>query len=396
MRYALLSSVLSLAACATTVDSADTMADRYSMNNETLEKGPPPAPRRLEVTKADAAPSDGFILQDSYANPVGVYRLRAYGEPFSLSDFSFHNFGDDQTVQNVTVVYYDTTGTAVSSVGYLAANTVTFSGEDVFVPVNPAINAYLVVYSDADDGTDAVPGFNLRLDWVDTGVQMTGLRSGNHYGSGITTNAVEGVHFVYHIGEPTFDEASGSPRGDGIPGLNEVFRFNIMADAHGYLDFGRFDFSFASSDNNGTGSVGGDWNTCWGDGGDGLTNVDGDEIRGLTRSDFSLYNHDDLSEQLETDDSDWHLLNAAGEECQDDDQVVTVQLDLTEPENWVEIAAGTTETYSLKIDTSGASEDDDDSILVGIDDVGWGDSGWSTFDGVLVNGIPFEGSTIFY
>ena len=193
---------------------------------------------------------------------------------------------------------------------------------------------------------------------------------------------------------PTITLASGSPAGSSLPGFNEVFRFNVAADSRGFLTVDKLTFKITSTDMSANG-----WNDC-----------DATDLGVASR--WALYDANDLSTELGSEDSDWAFYDSVGGNCSFNEILnwATIELDETTDDS-DEIAAGKTKTYVLKIDTTGADTVDDDSIRVDIDTeasvdanvvattdaIEWGDdTETGDIDGTYIESLPVYGGTITY
>lgn len=185
------------------------------------------------------------------------------------------------------------------------------------------------------------------------------MYSYNGESSGTTTTTVTGTAegngmFVYNS-KPTLSLASGSPSGSGIPGLNEVFRFNVSADSRGDIGVDEFTFVMSSTDN---GTM--EWNYY-----DTANNgQDDDGVKpGIAESELTLYDLDAPSVAIEAANANWIFYESDGTACVDDSdcQIDWIVLDLGTPDT---VAAGDTITYSMYLDTTGASASNDDLIRI--------------------------------
>lgn len=177
----------------------------------------------------------------------------------------------------------------------------------------------------------------------------------------------------------TVSPSVATPSGGSIPGFNEVLRFTISATAGSGSLHGPA-FGIISSDNNGTGTAGGDWNT-W--------QASDEAWAGWNTSDFRIYDAIDLSTPLS---GTWRLFSGGivgGEVLNDDADTARVvdaaQIDFTTP---IAMTEGTSKTFILHMDTTGASAPYDDTIRVDV--VGFGTTG------AVAGGLPVIGGTLTY
>ena len=169
--------------------------------------------------------------------------------------------------------------------------------------------------------------------------------------------------------------------------------FDVSADSNEMVMLNEVVFELNTSDD-----AGSDWNLC---------DIDG-SANGLQPLHFSLYDVSDFSRPLDVD-VDWTMLANDLTVCTEDTDVVQyLVLDLS---NELEIDAGATKSYSLYMDTSGASATQDDSVRVdiprddevqdngGVDPDGsllWGDGFANEINAWAIEALPITGGTIIY
>jgi hypothetical protein len=212
-------------------------------------------------------------------------------------------------------------------------------------------------------------------------------------GSGKTLNSVgaanlDGQTMTVRKTKPTVTLAAGSPSGAGIPGLNEVLRFTVAADANSDVVLQAVTIKVTSTDN-----AGHSWNV----GGD------ADGVIDLVAS-WKLYDSSDLNTAVGT----VALYDTDGAALADTKTVGFARVSALAKT----IAAGTSKTYVLKVDTTGASSSQDDSVRFDVSQEGgaggalgalkefnWDEtsSGSVTdIDGTLIKNLPVNGGTIIY
>jgi hypothetical protein len=187
---------------------------------------------------------------------------------------------------------------------------------------------------------------------------------------------------VVHKTKPTVALSALSPAGVGVPGVHDVLQFSVTADRNGDVLLRQLGFKINATDNANT-----DWNTG----------------RNLTPSKFSLFDTTSVSEPL---DCTWSEYGTPGfiEPGVREDVGYAVCL-FTEPKT---IAAGTTKTFTMKMDTSGASITAHDVVRIDIPDartgtavisISWGEVGvgaMAYIDATAVRSLPIVGGTIHY
>jgi len=323
----------------------------------------------LRVRPSALAPDPSIVLGGTTDNYVGAFRVRAYGlEDLLITHFSLHNTGVDETIESVTVGYYNLDGDLESKTGYLVNGLVTFSGAEVLAPEFPDPNAVIFLYVDGGDDFLNQPGMRFRLDWVDDDFEAIGVVSGNTYDHTIATNFRRGVRMIWHESKPTVSLSSGSPFGNGIPGDAEVLRVNYEADDGGDNGNEEMQFWLYSTNRNPNGYG---WNLC------GNLGVD---------TKWDLYDLDNLALPLS---SDWIFETEDGTDCGFAPDEVLVYARLT---NIGEIvAAGDITTYSVYVDTTGASPSYDDEVSLALIELGWYDGNHPRlFNGRLIEDLPVE------
>lgn len=170
-----------------------------------------------------------------------------------------------------------------------------------------------------------------------------------------------------------FNLHPASPAGASVPGLSEVLRFNVASSvADGQVR--SLNFNITSTDNNGTGTAGGDWNT-W---------QSSAEFVGLTNADFQLVGLADPSTPIP---GTWILYGNEFVLGGDANTARVVTQATFMPTAPLAVSAGTSRTFALRMDTTGASAPDNDTLrldIVGVEGVG------------APEGIPLYGNLIQY
>lgn len=372
----------------------------------------------IAVATSGSTPAAGIILGASTGVSMSVFKFTATNEDFEVNKIVLRNCvtttadadddcadggetaGQDDTAAAVKVSYEDESGTTQTKTGYLVSNAVTFDNMDFYVPSSESKNLTVTIDTNTVTGsTDSGDTIQLNFDAEDTGTvgdfKAVGADSGTTVEEGTLDTYALGQAMTLRKTKPTLSLASGSPSGAGIPGLGEVFRFNVSADSRGYVTLDEFTFKLTSTDNGSS-----SWNLC----------DDNSSADGIDNADWSFYDMEDTSTELESADTDWVYLTSDLTVCTEDtDTVDYAILDLTVPR---EVAAGETRTYSVEMDTTYASASDDDSVRMSIpkdsevatnggsDPDGaliWDDDNQGTdIDGTYVKTLPLTGGTILY
>lgn len=344
----------------------------------------------LTFALGSSTPDATILIGNSSDVEVGVFRFNAATESFIIDSVTVNNSGNDRAADSISISYENEDGDTVTSESVLAGGTASFDGLAMFVPASGTADLTLSVDTSAVSTSGATSGDTLVLTLDAETVSRTGVSSGATVTTDLGTDLAADT-FELRKTKPTLSKASGSPSGSGVPGLDEVLRFNIAADSHGFVTVDELTFKLTSTDNNGS-----DWNDC---------------DTGMATTDWSIYNIDDLADPLEAADAEWVLLDSGLAACSGAETLSYVILDLATS---VEIAAGSTETYSLYFDTTTASSSQDDTIRIdipidsevatiggGTDPDGaiiWDDDTTSgtDIDGTYVRTLPVTGGTIVY
>lgn len=319
----------------------------------------------------------------------------------------------DTGVTTVKISYPTAAGTTEEKSAYLSNGIADFSDLNFFAKLDQ--NSVMTIKADlASISESAISGDQLDfgIDF-DSNFEAVGQGSGSTLstcagltaGTGVTCDTdtatsggvdVSGNAVTVRKSKPAVSLAASSPSGASVPGLNEVLRFTVAADATGDIVLDVVTFKATTTDN-GTSS----WNVN----ADPTGNID------LTSS-WSLYDASDLTTQKEAGDGDWTLYGAAaGDGTLDGTETVGyARLALTTP---ITVAAGTSKTFVLKVDTTGASSANDDTVRFDVVEEGgsvnttlaattefqWDEtsSGAATnITGTLVKNLPVNGGTIVY
>lgn len=360
----------------------------------------------LTITLSGSSPNATIILGDDTDVEVGVWKFDADDEPFTVKTLTFENGGDDNVADSVVVSCEDVDGEEVTKTGFLSGGEVTFENLTCYVGTSSTESITVTVNTGTVSSTGADSGdtFDLTLDLTDAGsFEAVGASSGETIDEGDVGADVPADEFVLRKSKPTLSLASGSPSGAGVPGLSEVLRFNLAADSRGFVQLNEILFKVTSTDGGAS-----DWNTCG--------ELDDVDL-------WDIYDSDDSSTKLDADADDdaWTFLDDAGGDCTAGEDVAFAELDFEDADDGAqEIGAGETVTYVLRVDTTGASSTDDDSIRIDLPDeeeaddqgafdaISWeddtegagaaadDDDDSGDIDGELIRNLPVTGGTISY
>ncbi|MBI2550973.1 hypothetical protein HYV73_01345 [Candidatus Uhrbacteria bacterium] len=371
----------------------------------------------LTVTLDGASPDSDIILGNSTGVAVSTFKFEADDENFLVKELALRNCiiagadadddcadggevaGDDVVAASVMLEYQNQAGTTVNKTGFLSGGMAQFSGLDFYVPSSATRTLKVKLTTNAVSATGADSGDMIQLNFDaeasgDAEFEAVGSGSGETLTEADVDTYVAADDMIAHKTRPTITKHASSPSGASIPGLNEVLRFNVSADSRGFVTLDQLLFNVV------TGESGSAFNAC-----DTLAD---DDV-------FQLYDVSNSSNKLDDDGGDWTFVDATDAACMsgggDMDVLEYAWLNFedvgADPE---EIGAGTTKTYVLKIDTTGASTTDDDSIRVDIVDqdeadgvfgglaaIQWDDDvEGDDFDGIFVKDLPVEGGTMVY
>ncbi len=344
------------------------------------------------------SPKSTIILGSSTGVEVTKVKASADDEAFKIVELHLENNGagtdPDAIANNVKITYEKEDGTEETKTGFLSANELSFSNLEWYVGTSEDTVATISIDTNSVSGTGATSGDTIQLDVENSAADefgAIGISSGESLDGGDVGDVTGNEHTARKT-KPTISLASGSPSGAGIPGLDEVFRFNVAADTRGAVDIHEFTFKFTSTDDASSG-----WNEC--------TDVMDDTSR------WQLFDMDDTSTEV-GEDADWALYEdgAACAAIADPIEWAQVLLDAN-TDDTVTISAGDTKTFMLKLDTTGASSSDDDSIRIdietedntetgtgaaGVEAVRWSDGEDTDIEGDLLKELPVNGGTIVY
>lgn len=360
-------------------------------------------------TASANTPNADFVLTSSTDNHVASYTFTATNEDFEVQTISFSeeeseddacgfsgisatqfdwDLDGDATcnglnssayannISVVTISYPLEDGTMHEESSAMSGNEAKFSlasGEYFYVPVGDPqdVDVYVdVPLTDRDAGGSATSNEEIRMGWfidatgndnfkaVGVGSGITFKDSDSDQGDGDGTDytaigddrfATDGIAtFVVRETKPTVSLSSSSPSGATVPGLIEVLRFNVAAASNEDVVLDQITFKMTSTDNAST-----NWNDCDIDLATMPAHIDDSEI--------SIYNlSESSSTALDTADTNWTLWTTTGAVCTGttaDMGYVTIEFPAAEI-----VPKGSTYTYSLKVDTTGASASSDDAI----------------------------------
>jgi len=372
------------------------------------------------------SPLSAIILGGASNVNMTKFKFLAANEDFLVRRLRISNdaAADDTGIVQVKITYPKQDGTLETKTGVLASANANFSDLNFYVPRDRTT----VMTVAADYATISESGVSgdtptFRLDFNGT-FEAVGAASGSSldegsdvHGTGQTTlcsdggglstcyadtSTLSGYAMTVRKSKPTVTLSAASPAGASVPGLNEALRFTVAADAAGDIVLDVLTFKVTSTCNASTCSTTVGWNR--------LGNASSGAV--TTAAGWSLYDAADLTTQLEAGDGDWALYgtDAADGTLSGTEKVGYARLALTTSRT---IAAGTSKTYVLKVDTTGASTSSDDTVrfdvleeagsvnttLAALTEFQWdevGSGAVADIDGTRVRNLPVTGGTIIY
>ena len=270
----------------------------------------------LTVEVAPDTPDAMILIGSSSDVEVTVFRFSASDEAFRVERITLDNtcaslVCNDNIATAVNLTYEDCDGDTQTDTSFLSAGGVEFDNLDLCVDTVDDAEAAVSVDSNSVSSTGATSGEGLQLNFDSSAAaefEAVGIASGESLDGTDVPDLDEADGVNEHVARktaPTLTLSSGSPSGSSVPGLDEVFRFNVAADSHGFVQLDEFTFDLVTTDNGAS-----SWNIC-----------DGGTTGEITESDLSFFQVGNSSE-LEAGDGDWTLLADDGTVCSTDVDVV--------------------------------------------------------------------------
>ena len=327
----------------------------------------------LAVSLDSSSPDEAYLMAGTSDNWVSSFRIEATNEAFTIDTISFDETqgavdGGAATVYannvaSVGISYTNEAGNTETKTAYMSAGVAKFAGTAIYV--NPEQAAVVDVYVnvpmiDRTSGGSATSGERIALSFTNAdgsgteNFRAVGIGSGttlNEGSSGIADVSANMMHIVETY--PTIALHASSPSGASVPGNNEVLRFTVSAAGNEDVVLSEIVFKVTTTDNGAS-----NWDYC--------DSTPGSTTAGLiVPSELSFFDASNTSSDLDNSGADWTMLDTAGNDCDGTtpEQIGFMQLELTTPRV---ISAGTTKTFILKLDTTGASSSADDAIRIDI------------------------------
>lgn len=342
----------------------------------------------LNVRVATNTPEPRVLLPSMQGVRVTTYETVAgLGTNYLLQELVFENclardeegacaqYGDDTAIGHIVLTYTDPRDHVEHRrSGLLTNGRVTFNGLAGLLAPALVVNQFTL-------SVDTSPRFQVRSG-QQFRLQLVEYRAVHTRTAQVATHedfppqGEPATHTVY-LTRPTVTLAVGTPSGSAVPGLIETLRFNVSADGRGELYVRRITFRLFSTDNADSG-----WNGC--------RNL-ADPTKWRLRDDF-----DPIVTTIVFATED-------GGPCGNTPEPVAYAIVTM----LVEVPAGATETFHLRVDTTGASSRDNDVIRVDIPSESqlvnqvfpafeWEDANGDILDGSEIRNLPVQGGTLVF
>lgn len=317
----------------------------------------------VAIRTSAATPAAAIVLDDQTGVEIAQFDVITGSEAVIVETFSFQNCiarndsdGDcadpEETSANlsqaslITVSYEDITGATITSSARPTANSVRFSGQTLYVPARSART--IMVYADTTtiDDKSVFSGDRFQINLSATSAtfpfRALGQRSGRTYDESFVNRSVMSSTMALRNTKPTITLSSVSPSGAASAGLMELLRFNVAADSPNDVDVDRVTFEVATTDDGSSG-----WANC-------------DTLGATTNFELINITVDPSTPMPAT----FRMYDTDGVSCgSGSNRLGYVEALLTET-----VPAGSTYTYGLWADTTGATGVSDDLLLVAIPD----------------------------
>lgn len=326
----------------------------------------------IAVAADSSTPDAGYLMAGTANNWVSSFRIAATNEAFTVDTFAVYESQNEDdgaastftayanNVSSVAISYEDATGATATSTAFMSGRIAKFANTSIFVGTEQAavVDVYVTVPTiDRSTGGSATSGERVELSFYSSGSGTTYFRAvGAGSGTTITESSVSSVDGnMMHVVEtyPTLALHAASPSGASVPGNNEVLRFSVSAAGNEDVVLSEIVFKITTTDNGSS-----NWDYC--------DSSPGSTTAGLiVPSELSFYDASNMSSDLDNSGADWTMLDSLGNDCDGTtpEQIGFMQLELTTARV---IAAGTTKTFVLKLDSTGASSSADDAIRIDI------------------------------
>jgi hypothetical protein len=333
----------------------------------------------LAAAVDSSTPTEDFVLTNTTDNAVASFRFTATNEDFEVTTFTVAEqqaeqddadgdgdvTGDPDTYANnielVTIEYPledGTTGTATATMNGAEAK-FSLASKPFFVATgDPAVVDVFVDVPDTSRnvGGAATSGEKMMFDiFVDTtnddNFKAVGVGSGTALDDDdLSATSTDPYTFVVKETKPTVGLSSSSPSGTKVPGDQEVFRFNVAASSNEDIVISELIWKISTTDN-----ASSSWNVC--DTTPSMAGVFDEPI-------MDLYNLSTTGTGTAIDDdAEWTFFDGDMSVCTENtDTVDYIGLTFSSTAEYIVVPAGTTYTFALYLDSTGASSTNDDAI----------------------------------
>lgn len=337
----------------------------------------------LAVAVDSGTPTEDFILTGTTMNEVSSFRFTATNEDFEITTLTVAEqqaeqddadgdgdvTGDPDTYSNnislVTLSYPladGTTGTKTATMNSAEAK-FSLSSAPLYVATgDPAtVDVFVNVPATSRNvGGAATSGEKMMFDiFVDTAnddnFKAVGVGSDTSLDDDdLSATSTDPYTFVVKETKPTVSLSSSSPSGTKVPGDQEVFRFNVAASSNEDVVISELIWKISSTDN-----AGSTWNYC--DTTPSMAGVFDEPI-------MDLYNLSTTGTGTPIDDdAEWTFFDGDMSVCTENtDSVDYAGLTFSSTAEYIVVPAGTTYTFALYMDSTGASATNDDAIQVSL------------------------------
>lgn len=189
----------------------------------------------VTLTLSSDTPREDIVVAGDADVEVSKYSLTATKEDFIITDLQVNNRGVagdmDNNISSITLSYEDSSGSTAEETGYLVSGVATFAGLDLYVTKDDTTELTILV--DLNSIAWATAGEKIQLSVSAAGLEAVGQTSGKTVTawSGSAPRKPNLMH-VYET-KPTLSLASSSPSGArSVSAADDVFVFSIAADSN--------------------------------------------------------------------------------------------------------------------------------------------------------------------
>lgn len=317
----------------------------------------------ITIHSGAATPAAAIVLDSQTDVEIARFDITTGPEAMLIDKFTFQNCiarndsdGDCADRGEVStnlaqasllkVSYQDSTGSTVTSTAAPAANIVSFNGQSFYVPARSTRT--ITVYADTTtiDDVGVFSGDRFQVNLTATGASFpfraVGQTSGRTFDETSINRSVMSSTMALRNTKPTITLSSASPSGAASAELMELLRFNVAADSPSDVEVDRVTFEIATTDDGSSG-----WANC-------------DTLGATTNFELINITVDPSTPMPAT----FRMYDTDGVSCgSGSNRLGYVEALLTET-----VPAGSTYTYGLWADTTGATGVNNDLLLVAIPD----------------------------